>query len=223
MWNLLVASSLCMASCAPVPPQAKVEPKTVSLGGKNVVDDYWWLRDKSNRQVIAYLNAENAYAARLMKPTERLQERLFEEMSDRFPSVNETVPYREGEWWYSVRNQEDRDYPIYLRRPVSATSTPQVVMDVNKLAEGHAFFEYHTGSVSDNGNLLAFATDITGNRQYVLRVKDLRDDHLLPDSMDRVDSFEWAADNKTLYYVKEDDAKRQPPVSARAGCAHVGR
>lgn len=183
-------------------------PTQVILGGQPVVDPYWWLRDKSDPAVIQYLKAENAYTAAIMKPTEKLQDKLYKEMSDRLPAVNETVPYREGNWWYSTLNSQDKDYPVYLRRHGSPTAPTEIVMDANLLAAGHTFFDYRSGSVSDDGNLLAFATDITGNRQYVLQVKDLRDGTLRADMIRLVDSFEWAADNKTLYYVKENSAKR---------------
>ncbi len=187
---------------------ARMIPTKVTLGGQAAVDPYWWLHDKSDPAVIQYLKAENAYTATIMKPTEKLREKLYKEMSDRLPAINETVPYREGDWWYSTLNSQDKDYPVYLRRLGSPTGPSQIVMDANVLAAGHAFFDYRSGSVSDDGNLLAFATDITGNRQYVLQVKDLRDSSLRADTIRLVDSFEWAADNKTLYYVKENSAKR---------------
>lgn len=191
-----------------MPPVAKVIPTKVVLGGQTVTDPYWWLRDKSDPAVIEYLKSENAYTAIIMKPTERLQERLYYEMSNRLPVVNESVPYRDGDWWYSVVHSQDKDYPVYVRRHGSSTAPPQIVTDANALAAGHAFFDYLPGSVSDDGNLLAFSTDITGNRQYVMQVKDLRDGAVRADTIRLVDSFDWAADNRTLYYVKENSAKR---------------
>ncbi len=192
--------------CAPTPPQAKIIPTEVTLGGQKVIDNYWWLRDKSDPAVIAYLNAENAYADAVMKPTEPLQEKLFNEMAERLPQEDETVPYRDGQYWYSTRR--GLQYPVYLRRKGSPNAKPEVIVDVNQLAEGHRFFDYNEGSVSNDGNLLAFSTDVTGNRQFVLQVKDLRTGQVLKDAISLVDSFEWAADSKILYYVKQDDAKR---------------
>ncbi len=198
---------VCASGCGPTPPVAKRIPTQVMQGGEAVIDPYWWLRDKSDPAVIQYLKAENAYTATIMKPTEKLQDRLYKEMSDRLPAINETVPYRDGEWWYSTLNAQDKDYPVYLRRHGSPGASAQTVMDANVLAAGHAFFDYRPGSVSDDGNLLAFATDITGNRQYVMQVKDLHDGTLRGDTIRLVDSFDWAADNKTIYYVKENSAK----------------
>jgi oligopeptidase B len=188
------------------PPVAKVIPKEVNLGGQRVVDNYWWLRDKSDPAVIAYLNAENAYTDAAMKPAEGLQKKLYDEMTNRLPDKNETVPYRVDNWWYSSRH--DEDYPIYVRRLGSPKADPVVIADVNELAKGHKFFDYVLGPVSDDGNLLLFATDVTGNRQYELQVKDLRTGKVLPEKIAVVDSFAWMTDNKTFYYVKEDDAKR---------------
>jgi oligopeptidase B len=196
-----------LAGCAEAaPPLAKVVPAEVMLGSKKVVDDYWWLRDKSNPAVIEYLNAENAYTDAAMKPTEALQKKLYDEMSDRLPDESETVPYRAGDWWYSTRH--GLDYPVFLRRRGSPKADPEVIADVNKLAEGHKFFEYNEGAVSDDGNLLAFSTDTTGGRKYLMQVKDLRNGELLADVINMVDSFDWAADNKTIYYTKQNDAKR---------------
>lgn len=197
-----------LAGCAPAPPMARVVPTRVNLGGQVVVDNYWWLRDKSDPAVIAYLNAENAYADAMMKPTEPLQNTLYAEMLGRIREDDESVPYREGQWWYSQQTRKGKQYPIYIRRKRSAAAPAQVMIDVNELAAGHPFFDCFRGPVSDDGNLLAFSTDVTGNRQYVLQVKDLRSGSMLPDAVPMVDSFEWGTDKATLYYVKEDEAKR---------------
>lgn len=197
-----------LPGCAPAPPMARVVPARVKLDGQAVVDDYWWLRDKSDPAVIAYLNAENAYADAMMKPTGPLQKQLYAEMLGRIREDDESVPYREGQWWYSQQTRKGKQYPIYVRRKGPAAGAAQVMIDVNELAAGHPFFDCIRGPVSDDGNLLAFSTDVTGNRQYVLQVKDLRTGAALPDAVPMVDSFEWGTDNATLYYVKEDEAKR---------------
>jgi oligopeptidase B len=188
------------------PPVAMVVPKTVDLGGQPVVDNYWWLRDKSNPDVLAYINAENAYSKAALDKIKPLSDKLFDEMDDRLPKENETVPYHYGNWWYSTSHGDD--YPIYQRRFGSPTAKPQVIADVNILAKGHKFFDFVLGPVSDNGNLLLFETDVTGNRQYVLQVKDLQTGKVLGDTIKLADSPQWLTDNKTFYYVKQDDAKR---------------
>ena len=127
-------------------------------------------------------------------------------MSDRLLEDDETVPYQVGEWWYS--SHHENQYPVYVRRHGAPDARAEEIEDVNKLAKDHNFFDYAQGPVSDDGNLIAFATDVTGNRQYQLQIKDLRNGSVLPDKLSLADSFAWATDNKTLYYVSEDDAKR---------------
>ena len=208
-WALLALLSFFLGcSATPQPPMATRHPTIVSLGGQTVADDYWWLRTKSDPKVIDYLKAENEYTAAVLKPTEALQEKLYNEMLGRIHETDETVPYQLGQWWYSSRVEQGKQYPIFLRRKGSPTADPIVLADVNQLAQGHAFFDYSPGEVSPDGNLLAFTTDTTGNRQYVLQVKDFRTGALLPDSIPLVDAVTWMADNRTLYYVKEDDSKR---------------
>ena len=210
-WMVFVlgcAHSTSKSSGELTPPVASIIPKKVDLGGVPVVDNYWWLRDKSNPAVLAYLNAENAYTDSAMKSTELLQQQLYLEMLGRIRETDESVPYKDGDWWYSRRMEKGKQYPIYLRRKGSNVAGPHVIVDVNELATGHPFFSYESSAVSDDGNLLAYSTDVTGNRQYVLQIKDLRNNFTLPDAIQIVDGFAWAADNQTLYYVKEDESKR---------------
>lgn len=192
----------------PTPPMAQRRPTTVNLGGQMVTDDYWWLRNKQDPAVLQYLSAENAYTTAVLKPTEALQQKLYDESMARLPEVNEGVPYRIGDWWYSVRDQDAQDYPVYLRRKGSPTTQPVVIADLNAMAKGHDYFDFASEEVSPDGNLMAFSTDITGNRQYVLQVKDLRSNASLKDQIPRVDSFTWMQDNRALYYTRQDDAKR---------------
>lgn len=192
--------------CAPLPPVAKIEPKKVDLGGQEVIDNYWWLRDRSDAAVTTYIESENAYTDEVMQPTRALQEKLFKELTDRLPPTNESVPYKEGDWWYSTLHGEE--YPVELRRKGSPDAKPERILDVNKLAEGKKFFDFNAGVVSDDGNLLAFSTDSTGNRQYVLQIKDLRTGKIYPDKIQLIDSFDWASDNQTIYYASQDQTKR---------------
>jgi oligopeptidase B len=205
-----LAMLVVMAGCgsALTPPMAKRAPTKVNLGGVSVTDDYWWLRNKEDPHVIDYLKSENAYTDAILKPIEPLQDTLYHEMLGRIPETDETVPYRIGDWWYSSRTESKKPYPIYLRRKGSPTSQPIAIADVNAMAAGHEYFDYSGGEVSPDGNLLAFSTDITGNRQYIVQVKDLRNHKVLPDQLPLVDSYTWMQDNRTLYYVKEYDSKR---------------
>lgn len=212
MWQtMILCASLVLAGCAhePMPPMAKRVPTTVKLGGQDVAENYWWLRKKDDPAVIEYLHAENAYTDARMRSTTSLQGKLYDEMVGRIRETDEDVPHKVGDWWYSMRTEQGKQYPIYVRRHGSPDGPAEVIADVNQMAAGHPFFDYELGTVSDDGNLLAYATDVTGNRQYELQIKDLRTGNVLLDRIPLVDSFTWAAGgNSTLYYVKEDDSKR---------------
>ncbi|HEX8154368.1 MAG TPA: prolyl oligopeptidase family serine peptidase, partial [Thermoanaerobaculia bacterium] len=189
-------------------PIAKKIPETFELHGDTRTDDYGWLRDKSSPDVLAYLEAENAYAAELTKDLAPLREALYAEMLGRIRQTDSNPPYRKGAHWYYSRTEEGKQYPIYARR-ASLEGAEEVLLDVNELAAGHEFMALGALAVSDDGHLLAYTTDDTGYRQYRLHVKDLRSGETLPDTAERVGAVEWAADNATLIYAAENDAKRQ--------------
>jgi oligopeptidase B len=192
----------------PKPPVAKKVPKVSVLHGEKRGDDYYWLREKSNPDVIAYLEAENTYTRAVMKPTEPLQARLYEEMLARIKQTDVQVPYREGGYGYYSRTVQGMQYPIHCRKHGSLDAPEEVLLDLNEMAKGTKFLSLGSMAVSDDANLLAFVTDVTGFREYTLRVKDLRTGQVLPDRVDKVSSFAWAADNHTLFCVTEDAAKR---------------
>jgi oligopeptidase B len=190
------------------PPIARRVPKTDTIHGDTRVDDYFWLREKSSPEVHAYLEAENAYTEAAMRPTEALQQTLFEEMKGRIQETDQEVPYRQGDYFYYDRTEEGKQYAIHCRKRESLEAEEQVTLDLNALAEGHTFLGLGAYDVSDDGSLLAYATDTTGFRQFTLFVKDLRTGTLLPDRIEKVVSAVWAADNRTLFYTQEDSAKR---------------
>ena len=190
------------------PPIAKTVPKTDTLHGDARTDDYFWMREKSDPEVIAYLEAENAYSDAVLAPTKELQETLYAEMKGRIQETDLSVPYRLGDYFYYSRTEEGKQYPIRCRKQSSLDAPEEVTLDLNLLAEGHSYLGLGAYTVSDDGNLLAFSTDVTGFRQYTLQVKDLRTGEVLPDKVEKTISVVWAADNKTLFYTVEDDAKR---------------
>jgi len=192
----------------PKPPVAKKVPKVDVYHGDRRVDDYYWLREKSNPEVIAYLEAENAYTAEVMKPTEAFQEALYKEMLARIKQTDLSVPYLFRGYWYYARTEEGKQYPIFCRKKGSLEAPEQIMLDVNELAKGEKFMAVGAYQVSDDGNLLAYSTDNTGFRQYTLRVKDLRTGEVYADKIEKVVSAVWAADNRTLFYSTEDHAKR---------------
>jgi oligopeptidase B len=213
---MLVVASVCVlaaddnSSSLPAPPVAKKVPKTTEINGRVLVDNYYWLRDKQNPDVAAYLQAENAYTDAVMKPTESLQKKLYDEMLSRIKETDVEVPYKEGGYFYYTRTEAGKQYSIYCRKKGSLEAPEELLLDVNELAKGQKFMSVRDFAVSDDGNLLAYTTDNTGFRQYVLAVKDLRSGKLLSDHAERVGSVVWANDNKTIFYTVEDPTtKRQ--------------
>ena len=198
------------SSLLPAPPVAKKVPKTTEINGRELVDNYFWLRDKQNPDVAAYLQAENAYTDAVMKPTEGLQKKLYDEMLSRIKETDVEVPYKEGSYFYYTRTEAGKQYSIYCRKKGNLEAPEELLLDVNELAKGQKFMSVRDFSVSDDGNVLAYTTDNIGFRQYTLAVKDLRTGKLLPDHAERVGSVAWANDDKTIFYTVEDPTtKRQ--------------
>ena len=191
----------------PALPAARKSPIRTVLHGEERVDDYFWLRDKAHPDVAAYLEAENAYADAVMKPTEPLQKALYDEMLARIQETDLSVPYREGRFWYYARTQEGQQYPILCRRE-GPEGAEQVILDENVLAAGLSFFALGAFAITDDGRYLAYTTDVTGFRDYTLYLKDLQEDVLLPFTVEKVGSLAWAADDATLFYTVDDAAKR---------------
>ncbi|MDQ5859302.1 MAG: S9 family peptidase, partial [Acidobacteriota bacterium] len=189
-------------------PQARREAKVDALHGNKRSDDYFWLRKKEDPLVRAHLDAENEYTDAVMKGTEPLQASLYSEMVGRIKETDLSVPYRKGsDFWYT-RTEKGKQYPIYCRRKGSLDAAEEVVLDLNELAKGQKFFAIGDVEASDDGNLLAYTTDVTGFRDYTLFVKDLRTGKLGKERIPKVSSLAWAANNQTLFYVTDDSAKR---------------
>jgi oligopeptidase B len=191
-----------------MPPIAKRIPHPATIHGETRQDDYFWLRERDNPEVRAYLEEENAYTKAVMKPTEALQERLYAEMLGRIKQTDSSVPYRRGEWWYYTRTEQGKQYPIHCRKHRTLEAAEEIILDLNELAKGKEYAELGDLVISDDGWLLAYTIDFTGFREYLLQVKDLRKGKLLPDQLEQVTSIAWAADNQTLFCVVEDEAKR---------------
>ena len=192
----------------PKPPVAKKNARTETLFGAERRDDYYWLRERKSPEVRAYLDAENAYTDAFMKETAPLQEKLYGEMLGRIQETDLSVPYRMGDYLYYSRTEEGKQYPIYCRKHGSVDAPEEITLDLNELAKGERFMARGDYEVSDDGRLLAYTLDNTGFREYTLHVKDLRTGRVFSESIPRVSSLAWAADNKTLFYVVDDDAKR---------------
>ncbi len=206
----LVGTVPCLAIDPTVakPPVAKVVPYKTELHGDTLIDHYYWLREKKNPEVLAYLKAENEYTAAVMKPTEAFQERLYKEMLGRIKQSDVTVPAFENGFWYYTRTEEGKQYAIHCRRKGSMDSPEEIFLDGNEIAAGKKFFGLGAVHVSDDGTLVAYVADFSGFREYFVTVKDLRNGRLIEERFVQSPNIEWAADNKTLFYVTEDDAKR---------------
>ena len=197
-----------MFDLSPVPPVAEPRPHTETLHGDTRTDEYHYLREKESPEVLAYLNAENAYADAVLKPTEAFQAALYDEMLARIQETDLSVPYKRGDYLYYSRTEEGKQYPIYCRTRDALDADEEVTLDLNQLAEGHSFLGLGAYAVSDDGTLLAYATDTTGFRVYTLFVKDLRTGETLPDTREDIGGVVWTTDNHTLFYTVKDATKR---------------
>lgn len=193
----------------PTPPLARREPVEHVVHGDRRVDHYHWLRQKDSPEVIAYLEAENAYTDAVLKPTQGFQEKLYQEMLGRIQQTDLSVPSRLRGDLYFTKTEEGKQYPSRCRRREQEGSPEELLLDLNQLAEGRSFLGLDAFEVSDDNRWLAYSTDTSGFRQYVLEVKDLRTGETLPERMERVTSAAWAADNQTLFYTVEDEITKR--------------
>jgi oligopeptidase B len=191
------------------PPVARREPVEHVLHGHHRVDHYAWLRHKENPEVIDYLEAENAYTDAILKPTEKFQEKLYQEMLGRILQTDLSVPYKLRGYLYFTRTEEGKQYAFHCRRRDADGSAEELLLDLNLLAEGHSFLGLGLFEVDGDNHLLAYSTDTTGFRQYVLQVKDLRTGTTFPERFERVTSVAWASDNRMLFYTVEDETTKR--------------
>ena len=154
-------------------PRAKVVPERLEAHGQVRVDDYYWLRDRDDPQVMAYLEAENAYTEAVMAHTEELQETLYQEIKGRIQQTDSTAPYPVQDYVYYTRFEEGKEYPIHCRRERTPDAQEQVMLDVNQMAEGHEFYSVGRYAVSSGQDLLAYPVDAVGRRIYTIHFKDL--------------------------------------------------
>ncbi len=208
----LVIASLMTASAnatpLPTPPDAPKRPHTVKAPfGAERQDPYYWLRDDERKdpQMLAYLEAENAYTDAVMAPLRPLEEKLYGEIVGRIKQDDASVPYRERGYWYYTRFETGKDYPIHARRKGDMDAPEEILLDVNVMAEGKGYFSVGDMEVSQDNRLLAWADDAVGRRQYTIRFKDLATGKVLEDVIEGVSpNVVWADDNKTLLYVEND-------------------
>ena len=190
-------------------PKAKQINKTLEIHNDQRIDPYYWLNERENPEVIAYLEAENAYTKAEMAHTENAQKSLFEEMKGRIKEDDSSVPYILKGFWYYSRYRVGEEYPLYCRKKESLEADEEIILNQNTLAEGHAFHALAGLSISPNSQIIAFGEDTLSRRIYTLRFKDLETGAFLPDKLENTSgSAAWCNDNKTLFYTQKDASLR---------------
>ena len=196
-------------------PIAPKRPYSITLHGETRVDDYFWLRNREDPEVMKYLTAQMDYLEEVMGRVKSLQESLFSEMTARIQETDSTVPERRGEYWYYIRTEAGKQYPIFCRRKASPDQPEEILLDQNSLAEGKIFCSVSGFSVSPDGNKLAYSVDLDGAEVYTLYIKDLVGGSHYPESIPNTfgsvyvhTGVEWANDSETIFYLTLDDAKR---------------
>ncbi len=203
---------------SPAPPDAPRRPVAVTVHGDTRLDEYAWLRDRSDPAVIEHLEAENAYAQAAMAHTRDLQKALYDEIAGRIKQADATVPYRERAYLYYTRTEAGLDYPILCRRALAPGAAEEVLLDVNEMAAGHKHYRLTDHEVSPDGRYLACAVDATGYEVASIFVKDLLTNQIVEGSIQDAWPFglAWANDSRTLFYVRADSTKRPDRVCRHA-------
>ena len=203
---LFLITSGCKKGPTAEPPVAEIIPQELTLHGDTRVDNYYWLNQRENPKVIEYLEAENAYEDAVMKHTEPLQEKLFNEIIGRIKQTDISVPYKDNGYYYYTRYEEGGEYPIYCRKKESLESEEEMLLNVNEMAKGYDYYSVAGHSVSTNNKLIAFGVDTVSRRKYTIYFKDLNTGELLPDKIPVTSGrATWANDNKTVFYAAKDE------------------
>mgnify|MGYP005749192591 CR=1 FL=1 len=194
---------------APQPPVAKKVPKELTQHGDTRIDNYYWLNEREDPEVIAYLEAENAYTKKMLERTDDLQKQLYQEIVGRIQQKDESVPFKDNGYWYYTRYEEGREYPIYARKKGTLSAPEEIMVNANDRAEGQSYYAAAGMNVSPNNKLLAFGEDTVSRRKYTIRFKDLSTGQFLPDRIpNTTGSAVWANDNKTVFYTVKDPSLR---------------
>lgn len=187
------------------PPVAKIVPKTLEKHGDKRIDNYYWLNERENPEVIDYLNKENEYYQKSTAHTKQLQDELFLEMKGRIKEDDSSVPYLYNGYYYITRFEKGKDYPIYSRKKGSLDAKEEIMFDCNEMAKGHAYFNLSGINVSEDNKWVAFGVDLVSRRQYTIQIKNLETGEILPVKLENTTGgSNWAGDNKTLFYTRKD-------------------
>ena len=187
------------------PPVAKIVPHTLEKHGQVRTDNYYWLNDREDQEVIDYLNQENEYYQKMTAHTKELQENLFQEMKSRIKEDDSSVPYFYNGYFYITRFEKGKDYPIYSRKKGSLEAKEEIMFDCNEMAKGHSYFNLSGINVSEDNKYAAFGLDLVSRRQYTIQIKNLETGEILPVKIENTTGGStWASDNKTLFYTRKD-------------------
>ena len=190
-------------------PQAKKIHKILEANGDQRIDDYFWMNERENPEVIKYLEEENAYTDFVMKETEDLQNDLYEEMKSRYKKDDESLPYFFNQYWYIVRYEDGKEYPIFSRKFQTLENEEEILLDANVLAEGNEYFDIGSISISVNNDILSFSTDIVGRRIYKIFFKNLKTGEIYKDEIDNTTGKAvWSGDNNYVFYIRKDESLR---------------
>ncbi|KGO93563.1 S9 family peptidase [Flavobacterium subsaxonicum] len=188
------------------PPVAAVKPKKLEKHGDTRTDNYYWLNERENPEVIDYLNKENDYYQKSTAHTKQFRDDLFLEMKGRIKEDDASVPYFYNGYYYITRYEKGKDYPIYARKKGSLEAKEEILFDCNKMAEGHSYFQLGGLNISEDNKWAAFGVDTVSRRQYVIQVKNLQTNEILPLKIENTTGGStWAGDNKTLFYTRKDE------------------
>ncbi len=190
-------------------PKAKKIPKELKIHGDTRIDNYYWLNDREDKEVIKYLKSENAYKKKVLKPTEKFQKKLFKEIVGRIKQTDMSVPYKKDGYYYYTRYEEGKEYPIHARKKKNLEAKEKIMLNVNDMAKDHKFYAVGGLSISTNNNILAFGEDTVSRRIYTIRFKNLKTGKYLKDTItNTTGSTVWANDNKTVFYTRKDESLR---------------
>jgi oligopeptidase B len=191
------------------PPKAKKIQKQLTIHGDARIDDYFWLRERENPEVIEYLKAENDYKDAMLKHTEKLQKKLFKEIVGRIKQTDMSVPYKDNDYFYYTRYEKGQEHPIYCRKKESLEAKEQIMLNVNEMAKGYDFYQVVGRSVSEDNKFIAFGVDTVSRRKYTIQFKNLETGEILPDAIpNTTGGAAWANDNKTVFYATKDSTLR---------------
>lgn len=198
--------SACSQKESIMPPVAKKVPKALTIHGDTRIDNYYWLNKREDPEVIAYLEAENAYKDEVMKPTEELQEKLYDEIKSKIKEEDESVPYKKNGYYYYTKTEAGKEYYLLCRKKGNLDAEEEVLLDVNQMAEGYEYYALGGYSVSKDNKILAFGVDTLSRRKYTIYFKNLETGELYEDAIPlTTGGAVWANDNKTVYYTLKDD------------------